>query len=82
VVQDSGATVTGTCAAGQIQAGDPGAQCGFGGVASAANGLLIGRSFDVPGSYLEISAPAYAGPGRLVAGIYRDTLTITVSAAT
>ena len=56
--------------------------CSFRGPASNTDGLrLPGAAQNVAGSYLQVSAPAYAGPGTLVSGAYADTLTITIAAA-
>lgn len=80
VVADAG-TVNSTCTAASVDQALSSSACAFRGTASASNGLLISRSFNLSGSYIEVSAPAYAGPGMLVSGTYGDTLTITVSPA-
>jgi len=58
------------------------ANCSFEGTASTSNGLFLPRSYQQSGSYLQASAPAYAGTQVLVAGTYQDVLTVTVSPAT
>lgn len=60
-----------------------GSPCSFRGPASTTSGLrLTGPSVNQTDSYLRVSAPAYAGPGTLVASsAYADTLTITIAAA-
>lgn len=56
--------------------------CAFIGPATQSRGLRIAPSSkSLTGSYLEVSAAAYSGPGILVQGAYADTLTVTVSAA-
>jgi hypothetical protein len=56
--------------------------CSFVGPASTTAGLpLTGPSEDETGSYLRVSAPAYAGADALITGNYADTLTITIAAA-
>lgn len=56
--------------------------CTFIGPATQTQGLRIAPSSrNLTGSYLEVSASAYPGPGVLVQGTYSDTLTVTVSAA-
>ena len=57
--------------------------CSFRGPASTTAGLrLAGPSQNQTQSYLRVSAPAYTGPGTLVASnAYADTLTITIAAA-
>lgn len=81
-VPDSGSATTSSCPVDQIKQGTSGSTCNFYGTASASTGLSVQRSYDQTGSYIEVSAPAYAGPGTLVAGSYADTLTVTVSPAT
>jgi hypothetical protein len=77
VVADNGANASATCDASTLLAGG---SCIFAGTASTAKGLrLPGASTKANGSYLRISAPAYAGSETLVAGRYADTLSITVS---
>jgi hypothetical protein len=70
------------CAVETLKASAAGA-CTFRGPASTTAGLrLAGPSQNQTQSYLRVSAPAYAGPGTLVASnAYADTLTITVAAA-
>lgn len=74
-------TVSDSCAAASLV--DTATQvCSFRGTASQLVGLrLPGASRNQAGSLLRVSAPAYAGPGTLVAGIYSDTLIITIAAA-
>ena len=55
--------------------------CTFRGTASTTNGLQVPRSFGLAGSFIKMSAPAYAGAGILVSGTYNDTLIVTVSPA-
>lgn len=56
--------------------------CSFIGPATQNQGLRIAPSSqNLTGAYLQVSAPAYAGPDILVQGTYSDTLTVTVSAA-
>lgn len=77
VAADNGTNAAATCTAATLAAGG---SCSFAGTASAATGLrLAGASTKANGSYLRVSAPAYAGTDTLVAGRYSDTLTITVS---
>lgn len=81
-VNSDGGIVERTCAVALIdQAAGPTA-CEFEGTASTGNGLLLQRSYDLAGSYIEASAPAYTGPAILVAGTYNDTLTVSISPAT
>lgn len=77
VAADNGTNATATCAAATLAAGG---SCSFAGMASTATGLrLAGASTKANGSYLRVSAPAYAGTDTLVAGRYSDTLSITIS---
>ena len=57
--------------------------CTFRGPATTSSGLKLGgASSNVAGSYLRVSAPLYAGTGKLVASSeYADVLTVTLSAA-
>lgn len=56
--------------------------CAFSGTATQTTGLRLGAaSTKDNGSYLRVSAPAYAGSQPLLAGDYSDTLTVTVSIA-
>ncbi|MDE2560646.1 MAG: hypothetical protein KGL48_00230 [Sphingomonadales bacterium] len=80
VASDAG-VVSGSCPVAQIEQGISGSTCNFNGTASASNGLLVGRSYDLAGSYIEVGAPAYAGTDTLIAGTYGDTLTVTISPA-
>ena len=80
LVADNGTTATATCAASGLATG--GSCSAFGGAASSATGLRLGAaSTKANGSYIRVSAPAYAGSAPLVAGSYSDTITVTVSAA-
>jgi hypothetical protein len=79
LVPTSGSPVTGSCAAADLVAAGG---CTFRGPASTAQGLRLGSSsVSVNGSYIQVSAPAYAGADTLVNGTYSDTLTITLSAS-
>lgn len=81
MVADGGApSVSATCPAETLT---PGSTCSdFLGPASASQGLrLAAASTNQSGSYLRVSAPAYAGSATLVAGHYADTLTVTLSAS-
>jgi len=77
VAADNGTNASATCMAATLAAGG---SCSFAGTAGTATGLrLAGASTKANGSYLRVSAPAYAGTDTLVAGRYTDTLTVTVS---
>lgn len=79
MVADNGTSSTASCDAANLGAGGT---CSFAGQASGTTGLrLAGASTRDNGSWLRVSAPAYAGSAPLVAGRYADTLTITVSVA-
>ena len=80
LVANGGATsADASCAAGTLTTGST---CSFIGPASTTNGLrLTAPSTDQAGSYLRVSAPAYAGAAQLVAGTYADTLVVTLSAS-
>ncbi len=81
LVGDSGVTtVNASCAAAELLNGGG---CLFRGPASSGQGLrLAGPSNKASGSYLRVSAPAYANPPLLIAANdYGDTLTVTMSAA-
>ncbi|MCX7284616.1 MAG: hypothetical protein NTX28_11345 [Novosphingobium sp.] len=81
LVGAAGSTATQTCQVATLVSGAS-TPCTFVGTASQTNGLRIGPSSqNLVGSYLEVSAPPYAGPGILVQGTYTDTLTVTVSAS-
>lgn len=80
VASDSG-PVTSNCPVAQIDQALGSSACSFKGTASPTNGLLVPRSFGLAGSYIQVSAPAYAGPGTLVQGTYNDTLVVTISPA-
>ena len=72
-------TITSTCPVAQIDAALGPTACNFKGTATTTNGLQVPRSFNLSGSYMRVSAPAYPGPSTLVAGTYNDTLIVTVS---
>ena len=72
-------TVTSTCPVAQIDAALGSSPCNFKGTATTTNGLAVPRSFNLSGSYMRVSAPAYSGPSVLVQGTYNDTLIVTVS---
>ncbi|RYD43787.1 MAG: hypothetical protein EOP63_08160 [Sphingomonadales bacterium] len=77
VAADNGTNASASCAAATLAAGG---SCTFAGAASTATGLRLGgASTKANGSYLRVSAPAYAGTDPLAAGRYTDTLSITVS---
>ena len=79
VVRNAGAPVTASCAAATLSTGGG---CSFIGPVSTTQGLYVPTSStNQVGSYLRVSAPAYAGASQLVSGNYADTLTVTVSAA-
>ena len=75
-------TVSASCPVAEIHAALATSNCDFAGTATKSHGLDIPRSYGLTGSYVEVSAPAYNGPGVLIAGTYTDTLTVTVSPAT
>jgi hypothetical protein len=77
----SSGTVTSTCPVAEIDQALGSSPCNFKGTASTTNGLPVPRSFDLPGSYIGVAAPAYPGPDILVEGTYTDVLTVTVSPA-
>ncbi|WP_374405187.1 hypothetical protein [Pelagerythrobacter sp.] len=77
MVADNGTNSSSSCDASSLSAGG---SCAFAGTASSSTGLrLAGAATKANGSYLRVSAPAYAGADTLVAGRYADTLSITVS---
>ena len=80
VSSDSG-TVTGICPVAQLDAALPSSPCNFNGTASTTNGLQVPRSFGLGGSYIQMTAPVYAGSDLLISGTYSDTLIVTVSPA-
>lgn len=80
-VNSDGGTVTGTCPVAQLDQALPSSPCTFKGTASTTNGLQVPRSYDLPNSYIQLSAPAYPGSDILVSGTYNDTLVVTVSPA-
>lgn len=78
---EAGANAAAQCQVATLVAGSA-SPCAFIGPATQSQGLRIApSSHNLTGSYLEVSAGAYAGPGVLVQGSYADTLTVTVSAA-
>ena len=72
-------TITSSCAVALIDQALGSSSCNFKGTASTTNGLSVPRSFNLSGSYIQVAAPAYAGPGVLISGTYNDTLIVTVS---
>ncbi len=77
----SSSTATGTCTVATLAAAAA-APCAFRGPVTTSQGLLLNStSVNQPGTYLRVSAPAYNGSSALIGGIYSDTLTVTVSAA-
>lgn len=74
--------VSSTCDVAQLEASLSSSPCNFKGTATPSQGLYVQRSYGLPGSYIQVSAPAYPGPNVLVEGMYYDTLTVTVSPAT
>lgn len=79
VVQNAGGPATATCPVANLTTGG---SCGFRGPASTSQGLLVAPSQNLAGSYLRVSAPAYAGANVLVASTgYADTLVVTLSPA-
>lgn len=74
-------TVTSTCPVAQIDQALGSSPCNFKGTATTTNGLPVPRSFNLSGSFIQVAAPAYAGPDILVQGTYTDVLTVTVSPA-
>ena len=81
-VNSDAGVVSSTCDVAQLEASLTSSACNFKGTASPSQGLSLQRSYGLAGSYIEVSAPAYPGPETLVAGMYYDTLTVTVSPAT
>lgn len=68
-----------SCAVATLVAGG---SCPFRGPATTGQGLrLAASSIGQPGTYIRVSAPAYAASDILVAGRYADTLIVTVSVA-
>ena len=80
-INSDGGTVTGTCPVAQLDQALVSSPCTFKGTASTINGLQVPRSYDLPNSYIQLSAPAYPGSDILVSGTYNDTLIVTVSPA-
>lgn len=80
VASDSG-TVSAACPVAQIDQAVGSSPCTFKGTASPTTGLVIPRSFGLSGSYIQVAAPAYAGPDLLISGTYNDTLIVTISPA-
>lgn len=81
-VNSDAGVVTSTCDVAQLEASLASSTCNFKGTASPSQGLYLQRSYGLPESYIQVAAPAYSGPNTLVAGMYYDTLTVTVSPAT
>lgn len=80
-VARTGGTTTSNCTAADLLTAAATA-CQLRGTASTTVGLSVPTpSFGLAGSYVRVSAPAYAGPGVLVTGTYTDTLTVTISPA-
>ena len=80
-VSSDGGTVTGTCPVAQLDTALVSSPCNFKGTASTTNGLQVPRSFGLGGSFIKMTAPAYAGSDVLISGTYSDTLIVTVSPA-
>ncbi len=80
VASDSG-TVTAACPVAEIDQAVGSSPCTFKGTAAPTTGLVIPRSFGLSGSYIQVAAPAYAGPDLLISGTYNDTLIVTISPA-
>ncbi len=77
----TGGTTSDNCTASELLTSASGA-CALRGTASPTVGLYVNTpSFNLGGSYVRVSAPAFAGPAVLVEGSYTDTLTVTVSPA-
>lgn len=80
-VVHSAGTTDGNCVAASLEASSA-ESCALRGTASATVGMAVpAPSFDLNGSYVRVSAPAYSGSDVLVSGTYSDTLTVTVSPA-
>lgn len=76
-----GGAASGSCQSSSL-ATDATDVCALRGPASTDDGLIVASpSYRLSGSYLTIGAPKYLGPGVLMAGTYRDTLTVTISPA-
>ncbi len=80
-VNSDGGPVTAACQVADVDQAAGSTACNFEGTASPSNGLLIPRSFGLTGSYIQMNAPAYAGPDVLITGTYTDTLVVTISPA-
>lgn len=80
-VSSDGGTVTAACPVAEIDQAVGSSPCTFKGTAAPTAGLVIPRSFGLAGSYIQVAAPAYAGPDLLVSGTYNDTLVVTISPA-
>ncbi len=80
VASDSG-TVSAACPVAEIDQAVGSSPCAFKGTASPTTGLVIPRSFGLSGSYIQVAAPAYAGPDVLISGTYNDILIVTISPA-
>lgn len=79
-VARSGGTTQGTCTAADLKA-TASTTCDLRGTASPTVGMSVPfPSYQLSGSYLQVSAPAYTATNPLlIAGSYTDTLTVTVS---
>ena len=77
----TGGTTTGNCPASELLTSASGV-CALRGTASPTVGLYVNTpSFNLGGSYVRVSAPAFPGPDILREGAYADTLIVTVSPA-
>ena len=81
-VSADGGTVASTCPVATIDQAATSSTCNFNGTATTTNGLYVTRSFNLAGSYIQLSAPAFPGPEILAQGTYNDTLVVTISPAT
>lgn len=80
-VASDGGPVSAACPVAEIDQAVGSSPCSFKGTASPTTGLVIPRSFGLSGSYIQVAAPAYAGPDLLISGTYNDTLVVTISPA-
>lgn len=77
----TGGTTSGTCGASDLEA-SASTTCALRGTASPTVGMSVPfPSYQLSGSYLNVSSGPFTGPGYLVSGNYSDTLTVTVSPA-
>ena len=80
VVLDAGGPAAASCPVANLTTGGT---CTFRGPAAVGQGLAVPVTHNKPGTYLRVSAPAYAGASVLVASnAYADTLVVTLSPAT